>query len=117
MRQGGLHGRLLVGRRKPVREIAGTATLLESQLARAHVELSHDGVVKDRGAGSNVLDGPLHALLHFLNALRECPGAPDLMPGDVVTTGTWTDAWPVEPGERWQARYDAPLVNLEVTFR
>lgn len=114
---GGLHGRLLVGPRKPVGQVAATAALLESQLARAHVELVHEGRVKDRGAGSNVLDGPLHALLHFLQALRGCPGAPDLAPGDVVTTGTWTDAWPVKPGERWQARYDAPLVNLEVTFR
>jgi 2-keto-4-pentenoate hydratase len=113
---GGLHGRLLVGPKRALHEIAATATLLESQLARAHVELVHGSEVKDRGVGANVLDGPLHALLHFLNALRDCPGAPDLLPGDVVTTGTWTDAWPVKPGERWQARYDAPLANLEVTF-
>jgi 2-oxo-3-hexenedioate decarboxylase len=114
---GGLHGRLLVGPKRAARDIAKTATLLEAQLARAHVELSHEDAVKDCGAGANVLDGPLHALLHFLNALRDCPGAPDLLPGDVVTTGTWTDAWPVKPGETWRARYDAPLVNLEVTFR
>ena len=36
-------------------------------------------------------------------------GAPDLRPGDVVTTGTWTDAWPVTPGETWTAQFDAPL--------
>lgn len=114
---GGLHGRLLVGRKLPVRSIASSAAQFESLLAGTHVELMHEGEVKDRGVGSNVLDGPLHALLHFLNELRDFPGAPDLQPGDVITTGTWTDAWPVKPGERWQSRYDAALSPLEVNFR
>jgi 2-keto-4-pentenoate hydratase len=64
-----------------------------------------------------VLDGPLHALLHVLAALRDCPGAPDLQPGDIVTTGTWTDAWPVKPGDRWKARFDAPMGGIEVAFK
>lgn len=66
---------------------------------------------------ANVLDGPLHALHHFLVALRDCPGAPDLQPGDVVTTGTWTDAWPVAAGEQWRAVFDSPLSPLEIEFR
>ena len=70
----------------------------------------------DEGTGANVLDGPLHALAHFLAALRDCPGAPDLLPGDVVTTGTWTDAWPVHRGEHWRAAFDPPLVPLAVRF-
>jgi len=37
--------------------------------------------------------------------------------GDVVTTGTWTDAWPVKAGERWATRYDSVLPALEVEFR
>ena len=63
-----------------------------------------------------MLDGPLRALAHFLGALRDCPGAPDLQPGDVVTTGTWTDAWPVRRGERWLADFSAPLAPLSVRF-
>lgn len=114
---GGLHGRLLVGRRRPVRDVASDAASFEAQLARAKVALLHGDDVKDRGVGSNVLDGPLHALLYFLHALRDCPGAPDLSPGDVVTTGTWTDAWPVRPGERWRARFEAPMSDLEVVFQ
>ena len=39
-----------------------------------------------------------------------------LNPGDVVTTGTWTDAWPVAPGERWAARFSSPLPGLVVNF-
>jgi 2-oxo-3-hexenedioate decarboxylase len=63
-----------------------------------------------------VLDSPLHALLHFLVELRSCPGATDLAAGDIVTTGTWTDAWPVQAGETWAARFDSALPSLEVRF-
>jgi 2-keto-4-pentenoate hydratase len=48
--------------------------------------------------------------------LRECPDAPDLQAGDVVTTGTWTDAWPVAPGEKWVAQFEPPLTALEIAF-
>lgn len=112
----GLHARLLVGARQPVSAIARDAASFERQLAHAGVALVRGDEVVERGVGANVLDGPLHALLHFLNALRDCPGAPDLQPRDVVTTGTWTDAWPVASGERWSARFDPPLANLEVRF-
>jgi 2-keto-4-pentenoate hydratase len=49
--------------------------------------------------------------------LQQCPGAPSLREGDVVTTGTWTDAWPVQPGQVWRAEFDAPLRAIEVTLR
>jgi 2-oxo-3-hexenedioate decarboxylase len=113
----GLHARLLVGARQPVGAVARDAASFERQLARVGVSLCRGDEVVERGMGANVLDGPLHALMHFLHALRDCPGAPDLLPGDVVTTGTWTDAWPVASGERWTAHFDAPLTNLEVRFR
>lgn len=113
----GLHWRLLVGPRVPARDVAGDAQLFAQRLAQARVELRQEGHPVDRGAGANVLDSPLHALRFFLRALRDCPGAPDLQSGDVVTTGTWTDAWPVAPGETWSAEFDAVLPRLEVRFR
>jgi 2-oxo-3-hexenedioate decarboxylase len=113
---GALHARLMVGPRIPVRDIAADATGLEQALAAATVTLHRGGKLVDRGCGANVLDGPLHALAHFLEELRACPGAQDLKAGDVVTTGTWTDAWPVAPGEAWMARFSGPLVPLEITF-
>lgn len=114
---GSLHARLLVGRRVPVRELASDGPSLEMRLARAEVELLQGERSVERGRGAAVLDGPLHALLHFVQALRACPGAPDLQPNDVVTTGTWTDAWPVAPGESWCARFSPPLSQLSVRFR
>lgn len=125
---GGLHSHLLVGRRTAARSIATSATAFNDVLAGCQLALYKDGAAEpagkdsaarlpvERGQGRNVLDGPLLALHHFLNELRQCPGAPDLQPGDVVTTGTWTDAWPVAAGETWRAEFDAPLSPLSLAF-
>ncbi|MDE2607302.1 MAG: hydratase [Burkholderiales bacterium] len=112
----GLHARLLVGRRIPVAGLPVAGAAFDAQLAAARVTLSRDSHRVDEGSGANVLDGPLHALAHFLAALRDEPGAPDLQPGDVVTTGTWTDAWPVQRGECWRAEFEAPLAPITVRF-
>jgi 2-keto-4-pentenoate hydratase len=114
---GALHARLLVGPKLPVASVAGNAQAFEQRLAGAGVALARGGEVVEHGVGANVLDGPLHALADFVYTLRNCPGAPDLLPGDVVTTGTWTDAWPVAPGENWVADFSAPLSPLSVAFR
>ena len=113
---GSLHAQLLVGRRLPVRDIAGDAGELDAALAASRVTLLRNGQAVETGSGANVLDSPLRALHHFLGELRQCPGAPDLLPGDVVTTGTWTDAWPIAAGEAWQANFSAPLPALAVEF-
>lgn len=113
---GGLHGRLLVGLSVPVSDLARDADQLHRALARARVRLHRNGDFVEEGVGANVLDSPLRALMHFLVELRACPGATDLVAGDVVTTGTWTDAWPVLPGERWTAKFDSVLPNLEGGF-
>ena len=121
---GALHSHLLVGRRVDVRTIAASALPFSQALASCRLALHKDGSTQgvnhgtliERGQGRNVLDSPLLALLHFLNELRQCPGAPDLMPGDVITTGTWTDAWPVTAGETWRAEFESPLSQLSVAF-
>lgn len=114
---GGLHAHLLVGRRIPLGAVAASASELDVLLAAAQVTLMQGDQVVDRGIGANVLDSPLRALHHFVTELRQCPGAPDLMPGDVVTTGTWTDAWPVKPGEAWTGVFGPPLSSLQVELR
>lgn len=113
---GALHARLLVGRRIAAETLPRDARTFDQGLAQARVTLARDGAPVDAGAGANVLDGPLHALHHFLATLRACPGAPDLRPGDVVTTGTWTDAWPVRAGETWRAAFQGALSPLAVRF-
>ena len=100
--------------------MAASAAELDALLAESTVKLLHDNTLKDEGRGSNVLDSPLRALRHFLAEMRECPGAAELLPGEVVTTGTWTDAYAVQPGEHWQAQFSGPLGQhgpLKVDFR
>ena len=113
---GGLHAWLLVGPKVPIAELARNAQQLQDVLSNTRLRLSQNGALIEEGAGANVLDNPLRALRHFLTELRECPGAPDLQTGDVVTTGTWTDAWPVQPGEQWSAEFSAALPALKLTF-
>lgn len=112
-----LHARLLVGKKLAVAELASKALELDALLAAAQVKLMSEQKVVDQGAGANVLDSPLRALHHFLKELRACPDAPDLLPGDVITTGTLTDAWPVKAGEQWTGEFGAPLSSLTVNFR
>ncbi len=114
---GGLHARLLVGHKVAVSSIAKTAQAFNERMAAATVNLTNDDEVVDDGSGANVMESPLLALQHFLIELRKCPGAPELVAGDVVTTGTWTDAWSVEAGEQWIAEFSAPLSRLSVEFR
>ncbi|AOW14201.1 hydratase [Hydrogenophaga crassostreae] len=114
---GALHARLLVGSRIPARELAIDAIALDALLAQASTTLSRDGETVDSGVGANVLDSPLRALLDFVQTLRCCPGAPDLQAGDVVTTGTWTDAWPIAPGQKWTARFTLPGFELTAHFK
>lgn len=113
---GGLHAHLLVGKRLAVNALAASAAELDRLLAQARVRLQRNQQAVEEGQGSLVLDSPLRALLHFTQTLRACPGAPDLQAGDVVTTGTWTDAWPVQTGERWTAQFDEPLGTLSIRF-
>ncbi len=93
-----LHGRLIVGPRRPVQDWP----TLADDLADLQLTLSCDGAVKDRGTGRAVLDGPLRALHVWLQAMAIT--TPDWRPaaGDVVTAGTLTDAWPLLAGQHWQ---------------
>ena len=112
---GGLHARLLIGKKHDLRAIAPTGTALDELLADTTLTLFHDDRRIDEGRGANVLDGPLHALHHFVRELAATPLR--LRPADVVTTGTWTDAWPVAPGQTWRSAFDRLLPGLTVTFR
>jgi 2-oxo-3-hexenedioate decarboxylase len=113
---GSLHARLLVGPRQPVLSIASTAGALEHLLADCRVTLLNNGQPVDSGCGANVLDSTRCAPSTTFWENSRMPRRPELMPGDVVTTGTWTDAWPIAATEAWQANFSAPLPPLAVGF-
>jgi 2-keto-4-pentenoate hydratase len=80
------------------------------------VVLFRDSVEMDRGAGTNVLEGPLSALRHFVRNLEEYPGH-TLSPGDLITTGTLTRALPIVPGERWSTTLEGiPLPGMDLAL-
>lgn len=97
-----LHGRLYVGPRVPVARFGR----LGDELASLRMTLSRDGVDVDSGQGTNVLDGPLNALRLWLDAMAQHSPQWRVGAGDVVTTGTLTDAWPMAPGQAWRSRLD-----------
>ena len=94
----GLHGALLIGPRHPA---TGRAAPWLSTLASFEIDLFRDGVAVDRGHAANVLDGPLSALRHLVGLLARDPVNRPLDPGEIVTTGTLTRAFPIKPGETW----------------
>lgn len=95
----GLHARLLVGPRVPARAL-GQARPAEL-LAELWLELRCDGRPVETGSGANALGGPLQALGFLVDTLAAQPELPALQAGELVSTGTLTDAQPLAVGQRW----------------
>ena len=53
------------------------------------------------GHATHVLGGPLEALRHLVRELKLSGAGDPLRPGEIVTTGTLTDAPAIAPGETW----------------
>lgn len=114
---GGLHGRLIVGPRQPLADLAKDAAALQVLLTTLRVTLFRDGTSVEQGSGSKVLGNPLLALGHLVHSLSKDEQADKLTAGDIVTTGTLTDAWPIEAGQAWLAHYPGLWPDLSVSFR
>ncbi|MHB8466913.1 MAG: 2-keto-4-pentenoate hydratase [Acidimicrobiales bacterium] len=111
----GLHAALIVGAPVPITD-ANRASVA-GLLPEFEVTLARDGEVVDRGVGANVLGSAALALAHLARVLADQPGAAPLSAGEIVTTGTITNAWPIAPGERWTSDYGRlGLGGLTVTF-
>ncbi len=104
-----LHGRLFVGRQVPMDRFADPVR----ELAALRVGLECDGALVEEGEASIVLGGPLTALRLWVDAMFSQPQRWPIVSGDIVSTGTITDAAPMAPGQRWQSRVsDARLPGL-----
>lgn len=111
----GLHGVLIVG--TPRAAGAGTRRKLAEEMRSFRISLYCDGKLRDSGAGANVLDSPLLALKHLVELLAHQPDHPKLEPGEIITTGTLTAAWPASTGETWHTTFAGlDLPGLTVRF-
>jgi 2-oxo-3-hexenedioate decarboxylase len=112
----GLHGALVVG--TPVPVTGANRAALAAALATFVLTLRRGDAVIERGVGAHVLDSPALALAHLARVLAGQPQFPGLAAGEIVTTGTVTDAWPVARGETWSSDYgalDLPGLRLQLT--
>lgn len=109
-----LHGRLYHG---PITDTGGDTNWMDP-LTSFEIALMKDGAEVDRGHASNVLGGPIQALRHLVRGLESDPSGRGLRPGDLITTGTVTRAFPVKAGERWTTRlHGLPVGGLDIAFR
>jgi 2-oxo-3-hexenedioate decarboxylase len=106
-----LHGALIVGPRRPRWIVPGWEAL-----ASVRLTLLRDGAPVAEGEARMVLDNPVLALGHLVRELERVGRV--LMPGEVVTTGTLTDAQPLAPEQRWETRLQgADLPGLVLLTR
>jgi 2-keto-4-pentenoate hydratase len=109
----GLHGRLIVGAPVELERLPD----LERQLPRLEMILKKGETIVDRGAGDIVLGSPLTALGHLVMLLARQPDAPPLAAGEIISTGTLTDAHPVAPDETWSTEiHGLALPGMRVRF-
>lgn len=111
----GLHGAYFLGRRHPV---ADDPRAWVRALSDFTIELSSDSGVVLQGRGTNVLGGPLEALRHLVRELETSAADDPLRPGEIVTTGTLTDAPAVAEGQTWSTRLEGvALEGLRLDLR
>ncbi len=110
----GLHGRLLLGKQQAVDTLGAG---LQEALAVFTLALSCDGQLQETGKGANVLGNPLSAVVHLMQVLASQSPHQPLQANELVTTGTVTSAYSVQPGQTWQTVLKGiALSGLSVAF-
>ncbi|MEC5218233.1 2-keto-4-pentenoate hydratase [Actimicrobium sp. GrIS 1.19] len=115
----GLHGSLIVG--EPHILSQASRRSLAEVLTHASVSLSADFgegySLHGAGFGGDVLDSPVHALMHLHKLLQTQPQFAPLAAGEIIATGTWTEAYPVAAGQSWTTAFSGvSLPGLTVGF-
>lgn len=92
----GVHGALFVGEKLDV-SLARPDHL--AKISSFGVELDSDVGVSRKGHARNVLGGPIEALRFLVEEIARYPSCEPLRAGELVTTGTLTEAMPARVGE------------------
>lgn len=110
----GFHAALVVGEPLPVTPERIPA--LVEALPRFTLQLSQNGAVVEQGSGKNSLRSPALCLAELAAAIARRPGAEPLEAGDLVSTGSLTEARLIGRGETWTAAVDG-LDLRDLTLR
>ncbi|MEK7438063.1 MAG: hypothetical protein AAB150_14390 [Pseudomonadota bacterium] len=109
------HARLVIGEPQAIR--AQDIADLARALPQVRVALLRDGVRQIEGVAASVLGSPAFALGFLADLLARQPFMQPLAAGELISTGTITDALPVKPGETWSTEISGlPLQNLSITY-
>ena len=110
----GLHGALLIG---PRHAIGSDRPAWGERLRSFTLTLRKRGVAVAEGAGANVLGGPIQALRFLVEEIARYPVNAPIAAGEIVTTGTLTDAQPVAPGDEWSTELRGiPIAGISLAF-
>jgi len=97
----GLHAAEIIGEPRPV--TAGDIPTLVEQLAQFKVRLSRDGEVVAEGSGRNSLRSPALCLGELAAAIAGRTPQEPLGAGELVSSGSLTEAPLIAPGQTWTA--------------
>lgn len=109
-----LHAALIVGEPVPISRIGADP---HAVLSGFSIEVFCDEKHRETGSGENVLGSPINAIIHLVDLLK-ARDAPPIEAGEIVTTGSLTEAYPIRPGEIWRTiLHDISLPGLTISFR
>ena len=109
------HARLVIGEPQAIR--AQDIPALARALPAIKAALLKGGVRQIEGHGADVLGSPAYALGFLADLLAQQPFMQPLAAGEIVSTGTITDALPVRPGETWSTEITGlPVQNLTISY-
>lgn len=97
----GMHAGLLLGTKKYAHNDHESLLREPSSFG---VELESGDVIR-RGSAKDVLGGPLAALRYLIDELARHSVSEPLRRGELISTGTLTDAMPAVPGVTWSVRF------------
>ncbi len=106
----GFHSGLVIGEPQPM----GDLGKLAEALPIIKLLLSKDGTLAAEGVGANVYSSPALCLGQLADTLK---GSHPLAAGEVITSGTLTDAMSIAVGETWAAQVEGlALPTLTIKF-
>jgi 2-oxo-3-hexenedioate decarboxylase len=112
----GLHSALVVGEPRSVDARAIPA--LVDQLSQFRVRLFRNGELAAEGSGRNSLKSPALCLGELAAAVARREGEEPLLGGELVSTGSLTEAQFIHPDETWTASAEGielPALTLQTT--